>query len=201
MPFIASPSGVNYSVPGPTATALARFFAIYSANFHYNPSVSATEEFQRLCEVKGWDKEEDGYWSQAHGTAYHKFKEALVQQFNATYGTDVNSIVSWQALCGAIGVDPVPDTLKECQSNILSSHVNLVDLAEARADGTERRVELFPSEVALSVYTLRTKKIFPKDTAYHTGLLRFLLRHILHPRKEPVARTVRAPKAKRGLSL
>jgi hypothetical protein len=43
------------------------------------------------------------------------FKDALVQEFNKIYGTDVNDIGSWQGLCRVVGIAPVPDKLKECR--------------------------------------------------------------------------------------
>lgn len=43
------------------------------------------------------------------------FKDALVQEFNMMYGTDVNDIGSWQGLCHVLGIAPVPDKLNECR--------------------------------------------------------------------------------------
>lgn len=43
------------------------------------------------------------------------FKDALTQEFNTIYGTDVNSLASWQALCARIGISPIPTTLKQCR--------------------------------------------------------------------------------------
>ena len=122
----------------------------------------------------------------------------MVLQFNGIYGTDVNSVASWQGLCRVLGILPVPPTLEECQRvsfsipliffilNLLqvvtNTYVNIVDLVDAR--GT-RVVTKFPSEKALSIYTLETRKIFPRENAYAGGLLRALLRRILDPPDEP----------------
>ncbi len=65
---------------------------------------------------------------------------------------------------------------------VTNTHVNLVDLVDAR--GTQV-VEIFPSEKALSIYTLETKKIFPRKNVRAGGLLQALLRRILHPLDEP----------------
>ena len=43
----------------------------------------------------------------------------------------------------------------------------------------------FPSEKALSKYTLANHKIFPRGNVHAGGLLRALLRRILHPPDEP----------------
>ena len=59
------------------------------------------------------------------------------------------------------------------------THVNLVDLVDAPK--THKPVRWFPSEKALSDYTLETEKFFPRNSKCAGGLLKFLLRHIFHP--------------------
>jgi hypothetical protein len=73
---------------------------------------------------------------------------------------------------------------------IAAKHVNLVDLVDCRRTG--QQVQSFPSEVALSKYTLQRdpdtyqrNKIFPKENAYAGGLLRHLLRNIYDPTPDP----------------
>ena len=61
-----------------------------------------------------------------------------------------------------------------------NSHVNLVDLTTPREAG----LKLFESVKALSKYTIRTGKIFPREDAYAGTLLRHLLRHIFCPEKD-----------------
>ena len=65
---------------------------------------------------------------------------------------------------------------------VTNTHVNLVDLVDA---GGTNVVTRFPSEKALSTYTLATKKIFPRENVHAGGLLEALLRHILNPPDEP----------------
>ena len=62
---------------------------------------------------------------------------------------------------------------------VLSAHINIVDLVDTQRTGEP--VHKFASEKKLSEYTKMTGKFFPMKTAYTTGLLRFLLRRILHP--------------------
>lgn len=89
--------------PGP----LAAFFDQY-AGFHYNRSKSASSEFRRLCNVNVWDRYE-------RDDAREEYKEALIHQFNLSYGTDVDALESWKLLCKYIGMDPLPDTLEGCK--------------------------------------------------------------------------------------
>lgn len=37
------------------------------------------------------------------------------KQFASYYGSDVRDISAWQALCIALQVDPVPDTITQCK--------------------------------------------------------------------------------------
>jgi len=64
---------------------------------------------------------------------------------------------------------------------VTNTHVNLVDLVDS---GGTQAVTKFPSEKALSTYTLETRKIFPRQNVHAGGLLEALLRHIYHPPDE-----------------
>jgi hypothetical protein len=57
---------------------------------------------------RGWGKDD-------RDEAREGFKDALVQEFNKMYGTDVNDLGSWQGLCRVLGIAPVPDKLNECR--------------------------------------------------------------------------------------
>ena len=65
---------------------------------------------------------------------------------------------------------------------VTNTHVNIVDLLDA---GGTKVVTRFPSEKALSEYTLATRKFFPRENVRAGGVLRALLRRILHPPDEP----------------
>ena len=86
---------------------LAVFFAQYT-DFEYNPAKPATDEFYRLCDFNGWDKDEKQF-------AKKDFQDALTIQFNNIYGTNENDLTNWQTLCAQLGMDPVPESLKACR--------------------------------------------------------------------------------------
>ncbi|KDQ53381.1 hypothetical protein JAAARDRAFT_434156 [Jaapia argillacea MUCL 33604] len=135
------------------------------------------EEFRRMCREYRW-----GRYDPKKDEAHDLFKDALTQQFNAIYGTDVNDINSWRNLCQVLLISPIPEGLKACRQAVEETHVNLVDLVDTQ--GTGGPVVKFASEMKLSVYTRETRKFFPKENAYTGGLLRHLLRRIMSPSAE-----------------
>jgi hypothetical protein len=88
---------------------LAEFFSEYPS-FLYDPDNSASAEFYRLCDHFGWERN-DPDRAEAHAA----YKNALTRQFNTNYGTDNDSLASWQSLCGRVGITPIPETLKGCR--------------------------------------------------------------------------------------
>ncbi|KAG6371449.1 hypothetical protein JVT61DRAFT_9470 [Boletus reticuloceps] len=160
----------------PLPSPLEAFFATYAPQFQYDTTLSSVLEFYRLCNKSGWGRDDP-----RREIAHQKFKDALVQQFNVAYGTDVNDLASWQNLCHVVRIDPIPDGLDACRDAVYHTFINLVDLVDTKT--THEEVRLFQSERALSEYTRSTGKYFPSGNAHAGGLLRFLLRHILHPRR------------------
>ena len=43
-------------------------------------------------------------------------KEAMVEQFSQKYGRNANDLAAWQQLCNALGADPIPDNLADCNN-------------------------------------------------------------------------------------
>ncbi|EJF62959.1 hypothetical protein BD309DRAFT_853870 [Dichomitus squalens] len=133
-------------------------------------------EYFAMCDLFAWPRHGN---CDERDLARGRLKDAMVQQFNSTYGRDVNDVVAWQNLCKALEVDPVPDNMQDCQKVIESVHVNICDLVEAPILGPPRD---FGSEEALAIYSKSTGKIFPRNNVHAGSLLRYLLRHILsHP--------------------
>ena len=96
------------------------FFAQYP-NFNYNPRFSVTNEFRRMCKSFGWRRsyefdclKDDGA-DREYGVARQAFDDAMAQQFNYIYGTDLEDISSWKDLCKVLGIIPIPKGLEECQ--------------------------------------------------------------------------------------
>lgn len=181
---------------------LKTFFKQYSW-FIYDPTQSASQQFHRLQTEAGWEREDP-----EQRDAWEGYLEALVLQFNSSYGENENDLTAWHGLLARIGINNFPDSVKVCKSVsfeffsmllgsitrcnqiIRGKFINLVDLVDAR-DDPSRQVQQFASEMILSEYTLSNHKVFPRDHVAAGSLLRYLLRHILSPnsnRRDPTFR-------------
>ncbi|KAJ4005955.1 hypothetical protein NW752_001201 [Fusarium irregulare] len=146
-----------------------QFFAEYP-EFDYNSSNPIWTEFYRMSDSFDWDSDDEE-------DAKREFKAAMVKQFNDIYGTDPDNLQNWQKLCHVLNIEPVPSRLGQCRQRVRQTHVNLVDLVETGNTGMP--VKVFENLEQLQRYTIKNEKFFPKYSAYHGGLLRFLLREIL----------------------
>jgi len=144
-----------------------------------------------MCDEFGWEEKANKEKEQAS----RDFKDALVQQFNVIYGTDVDDLTSWRTLCQIVYVSPIPENLESCREAVKATHVNIVDLVDINLTG--KPVTVFASEVDLSQYTISTGKFFPRDNAYAGGLLRYLLRRIINPRQTSVSGSGRKTQSRR----
>ncbi|KAG8693480.1 hypothetical protein FRC08_009088 [Ceratobasidium sp. 394] len=153
--------------PSSTHAHFVAFFAHFP-DFDYDPSQSVASEFGRLQSTPQWKKGIN------RRTTFAGYKLALVLQFNATYGTDQNDLASWHNLCRAIGVEEVPEKLKDCKKLVQRTNVNLVDLVDM--PNTNQPVQHFNSVGALRAYSKKEKKIFPRNEAKAGGILKHLLR-------------------------
>ncbi|KAH9025566.1 hypothetical protein EDB84DRAFT_1440379 [Lactarius hengduanensis] len=100
--------------------------------------------------------------------AREEFQYAMKLEFNDLYGSDEKDINNWHKLCYVLRIDPAPDTLRKCRTEVLKKHVNLVDLVH----GSKEEVRIFQTETELSEYTKQTEKYFPKEDAVDGGVLR-----------------------------
>lgn len=86
-------------------------------DFEYNPRNSPMAEFRRLMFHKRWKPKDDAYKS-----ARNDFFDAFKKEFDGRFGADEKSIRTWQQLCEVLGVEPTPESLKECKK--VSSMLN-----------------------------------------------------------------------------
>lgn len=61
-----------------------------------------------LSEQKGW--QEDKLIVERL-----EVKTAIALQFKELYGEDLDDLATWQRLCSAMGLDPIPDNVADCR--------------------------------------------------------------------------------------
>lgn len=162
-----------------SSTPLDTYFELFEKELPafsstYRPTQSVAYHLTKLLDARPWTEE------QKDEIKTH-YKNVLTDQFNLIYGTDNDSLKSWQGLCTILDVRPMPEDVRTCRSRVKSLHINLVDLIDAHR--TKKTIQKFPTEVELSKYTLGSGKFFPLMEARAGGLLKYLLRQILVPRK------------------
>ncbi|EAU90712.1 hypothetical protein CC1G_03981 [Coprinopsis cinerea okayama7 len=168
-------------IDGPLQT----FFDRFLPNFIFDPRNPSYDEYHRL-EAFRKQTNHPSLATTTRKALLEEFRIALIEQFHFRFGRDVESLDAWRALCVAMKIEPVPDTLKEARKAVFNTHVNLVDLTDEYEDWG--RLTKFSSEAELSDYTLRTKYIFPRNKINRRTILYMLLRRIYFP---PPVGTVR----------
>ncbi|KAF8079339.1 hypothetical protein FPV67DRAFT_1648821 [Lyophyllum atratum] len=146
---------------------LDEFFSAYP-NFQYSRTQPVWDEFYRMVDLY-----ELKY--QAKNKAREYFRVTLVRAFNKFFGMDENDVESWRSLCCVLDIKPLPTRLRECREAVRNTYVNLVDLIDNHI--SERTIKIFPTEEALSMYTIGTKKFLSRDCEEAGGLLRAFAHH------------------------
>lgn len=85
------------------------FFANY-VDFDYNPRNAPSDEMVRLQRCYNWERNDP-----EASEAWSEYRQALVLEFEAWYGTDNDNLSAWHSLCRALQVYPLPTTCAGCQ--------------------------------------------------------------------------------------
>ena len=91
---------------------LSAFFNQYESVFEYNKAAPSYDEFRRLCKSLGWPTYKQQRNHLERKGAWQKFRVAMVEAFNSTFGYDEYDSQNWERLCLLFGVDPVPESLQ-----------------------------------------------------------------------------------------
>ncbi|KIY63228.1 hypothetical protein CYLTODRAFT_426273 [Cylindrobasidium torrendii FP15055 ss-10] len=153
------------------------FFA--ARGWPYDPTKDTMRQFQDRTHVFDRDRRKE---------AREELRRAVKAQFTSAYGADMNDITSWHNLLDVLRVEEKPDNLARCRQLVRGIYVNIYDLVDYSMDilSHEDGLLLHATERELSEYTNARSKYYPEQEALDNGLLRFLLRRIIHPRDEPV---------------
>ncbi|KAM0796633.1 hypothetical protein BDR22DRAFT_519810 [Usnea florida] len=143
--------------------------------FAPNPDATLIENFKQLAISKNWGKKSK------------KFKEERKSYMLALADTHLGSIdsggtaerlVALQGLCEELGVKPVPSSITQCNKQLSTVYVCLVDLIDSRR--LHFQVHVFKTLSKLQKHVKDTGHYFPKEEAKRTGggILKVLLRVI-----------------------
>ncbi|KAK4193331.1 hypothetical protein QBC35DRAFT_102937 [Podospora australis] len=104
-----------------------------------------------------------------------------------TYFGSASKLENWQRLCADIGLEGDFGSLTKCRRALRKVFVNIHDLLDAISANPPQKPYIFPSHRKLVIYTLWTRRIFPKAEAKdHGGPVRDLLRHIFRGARKAV---------------
>lgn len=94
-------------------TPLNRFFQSFP-KFSYNPNLPPAESYTQLQKFYRW-----GYNSPDSIEAWDQYQNVLREEFNMWFGSE-KDLGSWHALCRAVRISPLPNTLRSYER--VSSH-------------------------------------------------------------------------------
>ncbi|THX40042.1 hypothetical protein D6D10_03805 [Aureobasidium pullulans] len=151
-----------------SASIYASYFDRFPAFTQY-PRRSIRDEFDRLAKTQHWQPEETKH---QRATCYN---EELEGHYASLHIHDKHERL--KHLSVELEIEPL-DTFIECKKALRKLHVNLVDLMDARR--MDKKVHQFNSLKELSIYSKKTKKIYPQDEA-EGDVVEVLLRHIDNP--------------------
>ncbi|KAK1773289.1 hypothetical protein QBC45DRAFT_340240 [Copromyces sp. CBS 386.78] len=132
-----------------------------------------------------------------------KKRKRIVNKFNKFIGK--RELKDWQKLCRTIGLEGQFDDVESCRKAIESVYVNILDVLDSDKiiqAGGKSKPQRFPTPRALTDYTMKSKRIFPRDEVTENQPEYSMLRHIFNPQleeklqKEKEERSARKEEAK-----
>jgi len=137
-----------------------QLFSSYSY-FTLNQDAPPTREFLRLKRLNHWENGDEEYIE-----ARERFADALAEDFNATYGTDINNIDHWHTLCRVLRIDPIPEEISACRkvceplrkTRLIFRPLGLVSLHRLSSQGTSTSLTWFTTPIESGRF-LRSKRL------------------------------------------
>jgi hypothetical protein len=151
--------------------AIDRYFARFP-RFRYTPTTDWRQlgPFNALAKSQGWAKDKKK-------VEFQRLKQAWTKVVEHEFGD--SSLGHYQSLCLDLDIDPIPEAITECKSELKAIFVNIVDLMQYRQNKRKgRKPQRFDDLEELKEYTDECGKYYPKETA-KAEMLRELLK-VLH---------------------
>jgi hypothetical protein len=128
------------------------------------------QRFNALCKRERWNKEK-------RNAEYKRLQQAWTEAVESEF--EGSSILHYQLLCGDLQIDPIPEIVAECKSQLREVFVNLVDLMEYRRNGRRGlKPKRFAALEQLKEYSSEERKYYPKQNA-KAEMLKELLKELL----------------------
>jgi hypothetical protein len=151
---------------------ISEYFSTYSARFNFTPDDDwrQIDQFNSLAMEMGWDQP-----ARAH--EFSNLRRAWADFEQEEFGG--RNLENYQFLCEILKIDPIPESIKQCKSELRRVHVNIVDLMQSRWDNKMGRgpsyIPKFSNAHELREYTEQEGKKCPSEIA-KTHVVRVLLR-------------------------
>ncbi|CAG8084531.1 unnamed protein product [Penicillium nalgiovense] len=127
-------------------------------NFPFHVQLPPHKSWEQLHMFYGWDDQAPEYRA-----AWIRYQDALASEVTIWFG-DVLDLESWQKLCRAVGIDPLPGTCADGYMAIRNLYVNLIDLIQwARTGRVDGEVKRWKNNADLFEYSIATRRIFERD--------------------------------------
>ncbi|KAK7686036.1 hypothetical protein QCA50_010848 [Cerrena zonata] len=143
---------------GPKRSPVDVFFARYSS-FKHKRTKPLPDQFGSLCRKRCEElklvKLEDEHLK----ALKNKLTTAMADELYLMYGRTESRKAGWRRLCCDAGIDPVPNTPKECRKEIEEKYINIVDLLSAKRGG--RPIVSYKNLNELAKQTRRPMRMFP----------------------------------------
>ncbi|OIW34888.1 hypothetical protein CONLIGDRAFT_675840 [Coniochaeta ligniaria NRRL 30616] len=110
-------------------------------------------------------------------TRKSKAKFDVVKAWQEYFGE--GNLDDWARFCRDLGLEGDFSSKKKCKKAMKSVWINIYDFLQTP---DKSQVTRFPSEAALSGYTLWTRKLYPRNRIEADSPLKLLLANILYPR-------------------
>ncbi|KAH0026565.1 hypothetical protein KCU78_g4328, partial [Aureobasidium melanogenum] len=124
-------------------------------DFDHQPRQSIRIEFNRLAKAQEWGIEET---KRERANCYNEELEGHFHRLGIT-----DQLERLRHLCSELDVKP-RNTVDGCRKILRHTHVNLIDLMDARRDN-DKKVEKFKTFKELKKYSHKTGKFYPLDEA------------------------------------
>ncbi|CAG8894795.1 unnamed protein product [Penicillium egyptiacum] len=126
--------------------------------FTFHVQLPLHKSWEQLHVFCGWNDQSPQYRA-----AWIGYQDALASEVTIRFG-DVLELESWQKLCRAVGIDPLPGTCADGYLVTRNLFVNIIDLIQwTRTNRVDGEVKRWKNSSDPCEYSIATKRVFERD--------------------------------------